>query len=56
MYFYIVNWCGDATEKKSQRKPHLLNVAVSLRGQLLDYWSSDRRDTNTIDVEKQICT
>jgi len=53
---WVVNWCGDVTEKKLQREPHLQNVAVGLEGRLPDCWSSDRRDINATDVEKQIRT
>jgi len=49
-----MNWCDGAIGKKPQREPHLQNVIISLKGQLLDYWFSDRRDINATDVEKQI--
>ena len=52
----LLNWCGEATGKKPQREPHPQKVAVGLEGRLPDYWSSDRRDTNATDVEKQIRT
>jgi len=51
-----VNWCDGATGKKPQREPHPQNVVAGLKGRLPDYWSSDRRDTNATDVEKQIRT
>jgi len=51
-----MNWCDGAIRKKPQREPHPQNVVVGLKGRLPDYWSSDRRDTNATDVEKQIRT
>jgi len=51
-----MNWCSDATGKKPQGEPQPQNGAVSLKGRLPGHWSSDRRDTNATDVEKQIRT
>jgi len=51
-----MNWCDGATGKKPQREPYPQKVAIGLEGRLLDYWSSDRRDINATDVEKQTRT
>ena len=51
-----MNWYSDVTVKKLPEEPQLQRVAVGLEGRLPDYWSSDQRDINVINVEKQIHT